>query len=536
MTDFINDFLNGGKILLESSEDFLSEIFKKSPSTLVISYSSNRKRDEIIQAAAKAGLSVGHIKEPHFYLSSKKLDKKLETGNFSNEETPFLLKMAFWRSQTQTGDREEITLEREQYGMFDILADNEGKDVFYKKNIESAENCDILLIHHYALAREINFDKKPRNLIITEAAKLEESFTQALSKKYTLGRLMPYFGEKTTLLIGLLGIFYERFVPIDQGGFRGNVILNNELRQTIEWQRMLGAIENLPENAKKTELRQMFSPQKNAVQWITSYADELAFLYAPILLGEYFRKSIEPFKGVLLQSDALSVDGNFDFVKEMFELDTEWKGNKKPAFSETTSLHAYGDITNRQKTGISNLDIKIPEKFPEPFSEGYFKKCISLFMEIIAAKKGKALFILSSKKAVDAVYKTLLPKVQQHNVKLLAIGPSGGVGKGVALFLENPQNSVLLATNQIISCLQEIEDQIEVFVFQKIPFDPPSDPLLSARSSQFKNGFEQYTLPRAIMRFRELLAELGKGKSKTAKTCYILDSRLLARDYGRFFL
>ena len=132
------------------------------------------------------------------------------------------------------------------------------------------------------------------------------------------------------------------------------------------------------------------------------------------------------------------------------------------------------------------------------------------------------------------MYSALLPETEKLGVKLRAVGASGGMGKSLALFLENPTGSVLLATNQILAHFEEIEDKIKVVVFQKIPFDMPFDPLVSSRSSLFRNGFKNYALPRAIMRFREMLIDLSKNE--TTKTCYILDGRLLTQDYGRFFL
>ncbi|MFA6521941.1 MAG: helicase C-terminal domain-containing protein, partial [Candidatus Gracilibacteria bacterium] len=115
-----------------------------------------------------------------------------------------------------------------------------------------------------------------------------------------------------------------------------------------------------------------------------------------------------------------------------------------------------------------------------------------------------------------------------------SVGPSGGVGKSLALFLNNPDTSVLLSTNQVLPYIQEIEDHIEVIVFQKIPFDPPGDSLLAARAEMFDDGFNQYNLPRAIMKFRAILGQLNQGTTK--KACHLLDSRLLSRDYGKLFI
>jgi Rad3-related DNA helicase len=533
------------KILLGPTRELPWELLKNEK--LVIAYATPRKRDEIIAAAGEAGISIFHLKEPQFYLSPQKLSAKLAEKKVAEEETPFLLKMILWNAETKTGDREEISLEREEYGLFDLLADHEGQDVFWRKAKEEAQACNIVLIHQYALGR--TWDRGSgspqamdegsmgsRSLVVLEAERLEDSFTNALKEKYTEARLRPIFGEKATLLFGLLGIFHERFSELDAGGFRGNVILHESVRQSKEWKQFWGALINLSQHYKKVAqprlgvnevaslrlgLLKDFSPAENMIQWVSSYANEIAFSSAPLSLAATFYANTKDFSKIILQSEVWDGGEGLALTRELFELDSSWKEEKSTGNRE-------------QGTGNEKFEIKIPEDFPEPYSGGYFKRCEKLFLELIQRHKGKCLFLMSSKKAATAIYQALLPKMPSET-RLLATGPTGGIGKSTALFLENPTNSVLIVTNQILPHLGEIEDHIEVVVFQKIPFDPPDDPILSARSKQFENGFEEYTLPRAIMRFRGILAELRASSKNTPKTCYLLDSRLKTRDYGNLF-
>lgn len=518
MKDIIQKFLGGEKMLLELSEEIPFAELKGQP--LVIAYATNRKRNELMEAAVKAGVKIYCYKEPHFYLSQKKLHERLSAPNFTTEETPFLLKMLLWENETKTGDREEISLEREEFGLFDTLADNKGEDIYCKRALENAASAEVVLIHQYAFAHGLHIPGPARNLIITEASRLEDSFTNALKKRYTETRLRPFFGDRATLLFGFFGIFHERFSVIDRGGFRGNVILDEELRNSIEWKRINDAIANLPECEKKTELMADMAPAENIVQWVSSYANEISFSTAPIEIAEIFHKCTAQFKNILLTSETFGGDLGIQLVRELFALNSNWKTIQKTGNREPTSY---------------KLDVKIPEDFPEPYSEGYFKRCIKLFLQIIQEKRGRCLFLLSSKKTVTAMYQTLLPKMPE-SVKLLGVGYSGGIGKSVALFSENPEGAVLLSTNQILPSLEEIEENIDVIVFQKIPFDPPDDPLLSCRAKIFDDGFKQYTLPRAIIKFRDLLAELRASAKNKPKICYLLDSRLKNREYGRLFI
>ena len=124
------------------------------------------------------------------------------------------------------------------------------------------------------------------------------------------------------------------------------------------------------------------------------------------------------------------------------------------------------------------------------------------------------------------MYSALLPETEKLGVKLRAVGASGGMGKSLALFLENPTGSVLLATNQILAHFEEIEDKIKVVVFQKIPFDMPFDPLFPAVQTFSEMDLKLFSSAR-IMRFREMLIDLSKNE--TTKTCYILITDFNAR-------
>lgn len=513
----LDAFFANAKILLETPNAIPFEKFKNRK--LFISYAKLSTRGELQQQAENCGISAYVLKDPYFYLSREKLAEKLKQENFSAAETPFLLKMVLWNSETETGDREEISLEREEYGLFQTLADEDGTGGFFKKALAGAGESDVILIHHGGLAKglaEYTNNAENRDLIILDAAQLEDAFTNAYRKKYTDNVLRPVFGEKSTMIFGLLGIFHERNSELDYSGMLGNAVINNDSKQTVEWKRAYYAILNLPQHAKKQEFLADIESDGNCIQWVSQFLEEVSLNKAPISIKEIFRTHVvQKFKKILLADAALSVDGTFNFISGILGLDDKWQ-----------------KIIEENEPG-GNLDIKIPEKFPEPMTVGYFKRCLKLFEEIMETKKGRALFLLGSKKMVQSMYSNLLKKALDEKIKLLAVGTSGGTGKTLALFLENPQNSIMLATAQIIPFMEEIESQIETIVFQKIPFDPPNDILIKLRGNQFKNAFTQYFLPRAVLKFKNLMRELAKGKPKI---CHILDSRLLSRDYGNLFI
>ena len=73
----------------------------------------------------------------------------------------------------------------------------------------------------------------------------------------------------------------------------------------------------------------------------------------------------------------------------------------------------------------------------------------------------------------------------------------------------------------------------------RLPFNPPNIPLVEARLEELnkegKNGFYSYSLPQAILRFRQ-----GYGRLiRTMDDCgvvIILDNRLVNKRYGKLFI
>jgi DNA polymerase-3 subunit epsilon/ATP-dependent DNA helicase DinG len=72
-------------------------------------------------------------------------------------------------------------------------------------------------------------------------------------------------------------------------------------------------------------------------------------------------------------------------------------------------------------------------------------------------------------------------------------------------------------------------------VIVKFPFDVPSDPIFAARSETFENSFFQYSIPEAVLRFRQGFGRLIRRKDDEG-IVVVLDKRILSKRYGQSFL
>ena len=72
-------------------------------------------------------------------------------------------------------------------------------------------------------------------------------------------------------------------------------------------------------------------------------------------------------------------------------------------------------------------------------------------------------------------------------------------------------------------------------VITKLPFDVPSDPIIAARSETFENPFAEFSLPEAILKFRQGFGRLIRSKSDKGLVV-IMDSRINTKRYGQEFI
>ncbi len=77
-------------------------------------------------------------------------------------------------------------------------------------------------------------------------------------------------------------------------------------------------------------------------------------------------------------------------------------------------------------------------------------------------------------------------------------------------------------------------EALSVLAIIKLPFDVPSDPIISARAETFEDPFNQYSLPEAILRFRQGFGRLIRTQSDRGVVA-VFDRRILSKRYGQVF-
>ncbi len=100
-------------------------------------------------------------------------------------------------------------------------------------------------------------------------------------------------------------------------------------------------------------------------------------------------------------------------------------------------------------------------------------------------------------------------------------------------------NAVLFGTDSFWTGVDVPGDALAQVIITRLPFDPPTHPVTEAKCEHIRDAggspFNELTLPDAIIKFRQGVGRLIRTK-RDRGLITILDSRVLAKSYGRLFL
>ncbi len=251
---------------------------------------------------------------------------------------------------------------------------------------------------------------------------------------------------------------------------------------------------------------------------------------APMLEQSLFSRG----QSVALLSSTLTTENDFSFIKDRLGLQhaQPFEIRLQPERNYATSL------------------LYLPTDMPEPNQPGYQKGIDQYIMELARLTKGRIVVIFSSNSALRMTYKTVQRPLEGSNILVLGQGLDGSRRSMMTRFKSTARAVMLTTLNywettDLSSGGQTAETEDEaapeglfnLLVITKLPFDPPSDPVFAARveSRLFDRPFEQYSLPRTILRFRQTFEYLLAGQPERSAVV-MLDSRLVSKSYGSLFL
>jgi DNA polymerase-3 subunit epsilon/ATP-dependent DNA helicase DinG len=121
-----------------------------------------------------------------------------------------------------------------------------------------------------------------------------------------------------------------------------------------------------------------------------------------------------------------------------------------------------------------------------------------------------------------------------EGIQVLAQSVDGPPQQLISRFTDDPR-SVLLGTSSFWEGVDLPGGVLKALVLTRLPFHVPTDPVVRARSDQYEDAFKQYSIPQAVLRFRQGIGRLIRSKGDKG-AIVVLDRRITGRSYGHSFL
>lgn len=175
----------------------------------------------------------------------------------------------------------------------------------------------------------------------------------------------------------------------------------------------------------------------------------------------------------------------------------------------------------------------------EPSLESeYLDYLATTIAEITTQNPCQTMILFNSLVTIEQVYSRLRKTSLFDQRDILAQGINGNRDKLLKQFATGT-DSVLLGAASFWEGIDLPEDQLQLLIVTRLPFDSPDDVLVKAQHEhlkrQGKSPFYQVDLPQMIMRMRQGIGRLLRT-DRDYGTVVILDPRLITRRYGKSVL
>lgn len=179
----------------------------------------------------------------------------------------------------------------------------------------------------------------------------------------------------------------------------------------------------------------------------------------------------------------------------------------------------------------------VPTDAPAPNEEGYRDYTHRYIFAALQISEGKGLVLFTSNYALRDCYDRLKDKLEEKGILCLAQGKQAR-NKLIESFKSNI-NSVLFATMSFWEGIDVPGDALRLLIITRLPFSVPDNPVLKAREEKIKanggNSFFELSVPTAVIRFKQGFGRLMRHRNDFG-VITVLDSRLIKKSYGSFFL
>ena len=526
----------------------------------------------LLQKILPVEFTFAMLKGRNNYLCLDQYEESYKEGtlNFGDdEEHQQINAISDWAEKTTTGDKSELDFEPrlDVWGKFSVSSEDcVGKkckrydQCFAMAAKERAQNVDVVVVNyhllyaHYRVLMEIGeaVVLPMSNIVILDeahkAADIARDFWGFKLTEFGIKKAVRRLGvnhpvamqsiEASKLFFSYLGEYRDseayktrlKETPPDaeQPGLvlrdlmetAGKTLASmsaNHGEDSSEGEKLQRSAKKCREIAKSIESA-MLMADRGSVYFIGKTMRGNATLESKLIdVGGALHNSLFALtESVIFTSATLATAGRFSFIaQELGAPRDEWSGFVAESpfdFEKQAMLIAVPDM-------------------PAPNDKEFSDAVAEIFEEIINTVGGRTLGLFTSYYNMNRTYDYLKKRKSPHRILRQKDMPRLKLLQEFAA----DTNSVLLGTESFWAGVDVSGESLSCVVMDKLPFPRRDDPILDALSERDNNWFAHYSLPRAVIAFKQGFGRLIRSTTDRG-VVVILDNRIVKARYRGSFL